>query len=300
MDNNKKSDDKKSDTIIDDWIDSTTKYWSKAGRTWPNFSASMKNSEADSPQGNRITESMDAALKNWQTIFATMSKPEEMKSFQASFASLPEISQKMIQSGMESFSNVQQKIMNRISKFGESTSSCNFNDLDQEIFKAWRDVYDTEIKKFFNIPQLGLTRFYQEKELRSMDKFNVFQNHLSEFMFLFFLPVENSFKKLQDHLTKMTEKGTLPESSKELYGMWIKILEGQYMTMLKSHEYTHTMGLTVDSLGDFLMAKEELQQDFLKLCSMPTLKDMDELYKEIYLLKKELKTVKKIINLKFT
>ncbi|OQY13311.1 MAG: hypothetical protein B6I31_01415 [Desulfobacteraceae bacterium 4572_19] len=155
----------------------------------------MKNSEADSPQGNRITESMDAALKNWQTIFATMSKPEEMKSFQASFASLPEISQKMIQSGMESFSNVQQKIMNRISKFGESTSSCNFNDLDQEIFKAWRDVYDTEIKKFFNIPQLGLTRFYQEKELRSMDKFNVFQNHLSEFMFLFFLPVENSFKK---------------------------------------------------------------------------------------------------------
>ena len=285
-------DNKNSDILIENWIKDTTKYWSTAGRAWPNFSSGADKDDS-SNKGNRITDSMDVALKNWQTVFATMSKPKEMKAFQLGLASLPEISQKMIQSGIEAFSNVQQKMMDKFAKFGESASTYDFHDLDQEIFQAWRDIYDAEIKKFFNIPQLGLTRFYQEKELRSMDKFNVFQNHLSEFMFLFFLPVENSFKKLQDNLTKMTEKGTLPESSKDIYAIWVKILEGQYMTMLKSSKYTQTMGLTIESMGEFLMAKEELQQDFLKMCSIPTISDMDELYKEIYLLKKELKKIKK-------
>ena len=75
--------------------------------------------------------------------------------------------------------------------------------------------------------------------------------------------------------------------------MWIKILEGLYMTLFKSSEYTRAMGKALDSLEEFSAAKQAILVDMLQFLPVPTNKEMDDLCKEVYQLKKRIKTLEK-------
>ena len=98
---------------------------------------------------------------------------------------------------------------------------------------------------------------------------------------------------MQAKITEMAEAGELPDDSKTYYQMWIKILEGHYMTLFKSPEYAEVMGETLNALEDYKMTSEKVMEDILEMFPVPTQKDMDELYKEIYLLKKKVKALEK-------
>jgi hypothetical protein len=110
---------------------------------------------------------------------------------------------------------------------------------------------------------------------------------------MLYLPVEKSFNVMQEQLRSMADTGELPQRSTDYYRMWVKILEGHYMTLFKSPEYNRALAFILDALGEFTIAREELLQDALKLLPLPTYRDMDELYREIYLLKKRVKELEK-------
>ena len=68
------------------------------------------------------------------------------------------------------------------------------------------------------------------------------------------------------------------------------------MTLFQSPDYTQALSKALNAMGDFIQAREELLNDVLRILSFPTNEDMDEVYKEIYLLKKKLKTLEKKLN----
>jgi len=108
--------------------------------------------------------------------------------------------------------------------------------------------------------------------------------------------MEKSFRVLQEKLQEMAEEGHLPSDTKESYGMWLKILEGHYMNLFKSKEYTDALHRTLNKLEDFLIAKNDTMRDFLQLMPVVTHRDMDDLYKEFHLLKKRVRELEKKIN----
>lgn len=112
-------------------------------------------------------------------------------------------------------------------------------------------------------------------------------------MYLVYLPMEKSFKVMQEKMEELTREKQLPENSQDYYWMWLKILEGHYMTLFKSSEYTRTLSKTLDAMEDFITAKQEMLQDLLQAFPVPVQKDMDDLYKELYLLKKKVKQIEK-------
>jgi hypothetical protein len=75
--------------------------------------------------------------------------------------------------------------------------------------------------------------------------------------------------------------------------MWIKTLEGHYMTLFRSTEYTQAMSKTINAMEDYTVARHEIVQDYLQMFPVPTNEDMDEVYKEIYELKKKVKALEK-------
>jgi hypothetical protein len=86
-----------------------------------------------------------------------------------------------------------------------------------------------------------------------------------------------------------TEK--FPEDFKEYYKRWLKILEGHYMTLFQSAEYIRTLTHTLHALEDFTLAKQELLSEAMAVLGLPTRREMDDLYREIYLLKKSVKVM---------
>jgi hypothetical protein len=98
------------------------------------------------------------------------------------------------------------------------------------------------------------------------------------------------------------EEGGRPlEDFKDYYRQWLRLLEGHYMTLFKSPECTRTMSHTLNALEDFNQAKEEILSEALAALPIPTHREMDELYREIYRLKQQVKSLsKKMADLPFS
>ena len=178
-------------------------------------------------------------------------------------------------------------------KIGSHTDAYSFDNIDQEALRVWSEIYKNEIRQYFNVPQLGLSRFYQERVNQALDKFNIFSSALAEFLQLLSLPFEKSFRVLQEKIEDLTRTGSLPEDSRGYYQMWVKILEGHFMTLFQSPEYNKSLGETMTALEDYISARNRILQDMLQSMPVPTRKEMDDLYKEIYLLKKKVRDLEK-------
>ena len=228
---------------------------------------------------------------------AAMSEPETGKSIFEGIRVLPEIVSKMTQTGWDGYLKLQQQWYERLSRTGQATEAYRFDNLDQDALSVWSEIYEKEFRRLLYMPQLGLTRLYQERANKALDQFNLLQAAMAEFLQILFLPMEKSLQVMQEKMAEMAEEGQMPENPKVYYQMWIKILEGHYMTLLKSPEYTNKMHTTLGAFENFIAAKNEILQDFLQTLPVPTDKDMDELYQEIYLLKKRLREHEKKLEL---
>jgi polyhydroxyalkanoate synthesis regulator phasin len=199
----------------------------------------------------------------------------------------------MAKSGWEATFQIQQHLLEKAGKIGQRTEAYNFDNLDQEVFKASTEIYEKELQQYFHIPPLGLTRFYQERFNELLDKHNLFETTLAEFLSILYLPMEKSFKVLQEKLQTMAQEGILPKEAKENYAIWVKILEGHYMNLFKSKEYTDALHNTISKMEDYILARSEALYDILQFFPVPTNRDMDDLYKEFHLLKKRISELEK-------
>ena len=171
-----------------------------------------------------------------------------------------------------------------------------FENMDQELFKSLKEIYEKEIRQFFYVPQLGLTRSYQESFGLFMDMLNLLEVTGAEFLSLIYLPFEQSFKVMQLELEKLTKEGKVPKETKEYYNLWVKILEGHFMTLFKSPEFNQTLADLFNKLSEFIVSKNEVLQDVLQILPVPTYKEIDELYKDLHILKKKVRDLERQLN----
>lgn len=272
------------------WMKAATEFWEPMAKAW---SGLLDSAASSAPEGDRGRAARKAALKGWQAMFTMMTDPASFESMTEGIGTVPELSTRLLQTSIEGVLEFQKRWAERLKKSGQATGRYDFGELDREFLDRWTDTYKTEFRQFLKMPQLGLTRFYQEKFNAFIDKTHLFQAALAEFHHLLYLPMEKTLGAMQEELAKLTESGELPEDSKYYYQMWIKMLEGHYMTLFKSPEYTRNMAKTLDTLNDVVSARQEVMEDLLKQVPVPTQTEMDELYKEIYLLKKRIRTLEK-------
>jgi poly[(R)-3-hydroxyalkanoate] polymerase subunit PhaE len=294
--NDKEKDKIGPEVFFADWIKTSMAFWDSMASIWPTVDTATGVTTDSKGDGKttRFEKSWKSTQKTWKAWSQLISEPETMEALFKGAGVLPEIFLKLAQTGLKSFVHLQKQWLEKAGKVQKSTKSYTFENLDEDAIKVWIQLYETELRKIFNIPQLGLTRFYQEKMIRSVDKFNIFQSNLTEFLRLLSIPMEKSFQIMQEKFTELADEGDLPEDSKAYYQMWIKILEGHYMTLFQSFEYTKILNKTLHSMSEFSEAKKDLLQDtLLYMLPVPTQKEMDELYKEIYLLKKRIKELEK-------
>ena len=275
------------------WLKDATDMWLNMAQAVPSGTDSALKTQT--AVQNRFTRQLETNLNLLKSFSRMMSEPESASAAANSFSALPEILLKMTSSGFDVAMQIQNHLMEKAGNIGKRTEAYNFDNLDQDVFKALTEIYEKELRQYLKIPPLGLTRFYQERFNELLDKHNLFETTLAEFLSILYLPMEKSFRVLQEKLQEMAEEGHLPSDTKESYGMWLKILEGHYMSLFKSKEYTDALHRTLNKLEDFLIAKNDTMRDFLQLMPVVTHRDMDDLYKEFHILKKRVRELEKKI-----
>jgi class III poly(R)-hydroxyalkanoic acid synthase PhaE subunit len=273
--------------MVMEWLNAAGRFWGQAGRE-------DSGSASESGQAERFSRDTYAAMMGtFHAVSSALSEPLAMDSLLRTTTVLPDITTTLLVTGMKGYFALQQQIINKIEKIGNSTDSYRFDSIDQEILRAWSEIYQNEIRQYFNIPQLGLSRFYQERVNQALDKLNIFSTSLAEFLQLLSLPFEKSFLMMQEKIDKLTRSGNLPEDSRAYYQMWVRILEGHFMTLFQSPEYNKALGETMNALEDYLAARSRILQDMLQSLPVPSRKEMEDLCKEVYLLKKKIRSLEK-------
>ena len=262
----------------------------------PGMMSGQKMSERESKPDGHSRFSPDALLsiiKTWGTLSSAMSEPSAAGAIASGMASLPDIMSKFFQTGMSGFLKIQEQTADKLKDLGKRTEAYRFENLDQDSIKVWSDFYDKEIRQYLKVPQLGLVRFYQERFYQTIDKFNVFSTTFAEFMHVLMLPMEKAFMVLHDKIEEQIREGKTPEDPHEYYRLWVKILEGHYMTLFKTAEYTKALADTLKTYEEYLNARNQIVTDALQSLPIPTNKDLDDLYDELYHLKKRVKDLEK-------
>lgn len=286
-DNNAES---SSNQTFNELMGKTTEFWSAMTKTWIENAGSFSKA-SDNSDGSGFPS------MNWETLVSAWKSGGEIfdqKNIESFFYGVNSVSDnfsKLMKSNWTSIRNTQDQFMKSSESLKDSFSKYKIDGPGSEAFDLFQDIYQKEISKFFSVPQLGLTRFYQEKMMNLIDKFNLFQVNMFEFMYVLYMPFHEVFKTMNSMFSQDKEK--LPKDFNDYYRVWIKMLEEKYMDLFRSTEYIHVLGNALQSLNDFLAARQSIIQDVLKMAGIPGEKDLDELYKDIYTLKKRVATLEK-------
>lgn len=177
---------------------------------------------------------------------------------------------------------------------GKAGKAEDLRAMSKRMAKSWFELFDNELRKVLNIPQLGLTRYYQEHVARAIEEYNDFQITMTNFVNLLTEPLIETTEKVREQVKTTREGGEeLVKDAKEQYKLWINKLEEAYLELLKSPEYTSALTEVLKALRDYKVSRQQLLIDLFQDLPVPTHKDMDELYKELYYLKKRVKELEK-------
>ncbi|MFY9397750.1 MAG: poly(R)-hydroxyalkanoic acid synthase subunit PhaE [Desulfomonilia bacterium] len=240
-----------------------------------------------------MEEAWLAMTRTLKTLIEALSGPGGLAALGRGTGLIPEITAALLASGMKGASIIHQHVAERLERIGSHAEDLYLDAAGRESLQLWSSLYQKELGRYFRIPQLGLGRFYQERLNETLDKFNIFTAALAELLHLLSRPFEKSAAALQEQIEEFIRTGGLPEDTEAYYRMWLKALEGHFMTLFQSDEYNESLRETMSALEDYLSARNRIFQDMLKSLPIPTRNEMDDLSREVYLLKRRIRTLEK-------
>jgi class III poly(R)-hydroxyalkanoic acid synthase PhaE subunit len=270
------------------WITWTMDFWDTMAQMGPGLGRVGQSGAQVSRETAGSGDPWLAALNLWQAFFSLLTEPGTVTAVFQGIQAPSKIILRMAQAGWGGYFYLHQQWLEGWQGNGSPSGEEGYENLDQDIFKACNEIFEQDFRRLLNLPHLCLDGLSQERVIRATVEYNRFQAAMAEFIYLLFLPVK---KSLQAMGAVWVDDGTEkpPEDFKEYYKRWLKILEGHYMTLFQSAEYIRTLTHTLNALEDFTLAKQELQSEAMAALGLPTRREIDDLYREIYLLKKSMK-----------
>jgi polyhydroxyalkanoate synthase subunit PhaE len=278
--------------LTESWMNPMMELWKSTAEVWtasPGFAMGTKwpGSESEASPENPWAPSS----KLVQAFFESSSS--FWKGTQGGKAgSLPQLTLSFMQAALDGYIDLQNRWMAEIQKSSPSSSAGGIEELTRSP-SAWFDAVQQLLHPFLNMPAVGLTRSYQEQTSKVIDKYNVFVATLNELLYQLWVPMEKASTILQEKLAQAPKEAGAPQDDSESYKLWITALEGCYMDLLRSPDYIQQLHKTVDSYNEYCLAQEQAYNQSLR--NLPSHKDLDELSKEIYLLKKRLRELIRVV-----
>lgn len=164
-----------------------------------------------------------------------------------------------------------------------------------EFFKLWKKNYGETFGKMLNAPQFGIDRNNYEMQMKTIDKLITFIGNYLELNIMLSNLVTDSTEKVVKESFEMIKKGEAPRTFEEFYKYWRKTTSDEFDVLFYSDEFAQFLGNFVDSLMLLKIDLDRVMEESLKWVPIPTNSDMDSLYKTVYELKKEVRTLRRHI-----
>jgi class III poly(R)-hydroxyalkanoic acid synthase PhaE subunit len=164
-----------------------------------------------------------------------------------------------------------------------------------EFAKLWKELYGGTFAKLLRVPNLGMSRELSDKLAESTDKFIRYIQVLSEYTATIYKVGIDTMESILNKYTNMIKQDSQPKTFNEFYELWWKTNEEAYQALFSTDNFSKLLAQVVDATVTFKKNQNELFEEFLKEISIPVKSEMDGLYKTVYDLKKDVRKLKKEI-----
>ncbi|GEM_PF-1426173 len=291
--------------FMDAVVKNSTRFWEgMAGFSWPTQDTSGSSKEAGTESDSfNPWEPWEPAMEAWKQFQESCSPETFADPFQMVREEGFKQFEKVTKDGWDKLLSMGEGLTPPFSwaqspfSWGQAPFGMGAAELfgGKDTFKEILKLMSGEMNRFTSIPPLGLSRNYQGKVVEVVDKGNQFLLTLGEYMFLMFSPLEQAMQMVQATVKGLTDEERQSLTPESVYETWLKELEQGYFTLYGSEEYLGILKRLVSAMGEFNLARQNYMSDCLKLMGIPSENDLDDLYRDLYSLKKKISSLENVI-----
>ena len=143
------------------------------------------------------------------------------------------------------------------------------------------------------IPSVGLAREHQAKILRAFDAYVDMRKVMLEFNKLTVGALNQAMESLMETLIEKGKQGEKIESVRELNRLWLDTADDVFTKMYASEEYLKAQHQLSKTGMTYKIRQQDVVEMVLKGMNLPTRSELDDAYKTLYELRKEVKSLRK-------
>jgi len=170
--------------------------------------------------------------------------------------------------------------------FDGSPSHEALNEMHDRMTRRYLSLYEESVGRFLKSPQLGITREPLQHAMAATDAFNRFMAAVADFTVKFNIPLKDAFADLIHIIREKEGTGEGFKSAKEIYAAAVEILDKKYDAHIKSPQGVQLVVDVVEKYIEFKKKADIVNDIWLKSFSIPTSREMEDVYRSIYELKR--------------
>jgi hypothetical protein len=162
-----------------------------------------------------------------------------------------------------------------------------------DFYELWLKAYEATYGKIIDMPMMGPSRENAELHRKHLDVtvnlFTAWMESIASFQTVFMEATRRTREKMED---RVAEEDKPPMTSKDYYELWMETYSDTFKEFMKSKFFSADLSkLTSFSMDYEKSSRELLERNVLKPAGLPTRREFDEVNKELYLLKKQMKSL---------
>ncbi|MBI4833832.1 MAG: hypothetical protein HY811_03285 [Planctomycetes bacterium] len=163
----------------------------------------------------------------------------------------------------------------------------------KEFYNAWIKGYESTFGKFLKMPMMGPSRNVSDKMMKSMDAFIKYCGSTADFYMMMYSPSTSAMEELSKKASELLKGDVTPEKYKEFYEMLVKTFEDKFYALFRTPAFADIMKSTLDASLNFRRHHFAVMEEILKGTPIITRSEMDEVYQQLYSLKKRINELEK-------
>ena len=160
-----------------------------------------------------------------------------------------------------------------------------------DFFELWLKAYETTYGKIVDMPVMGPSREGADRLRKNFEATINLHAAWAQSIASFQSAFMEATRKTQEKVEKqIAEEGASPSSYKDYYDLWMNTYSETFKEFLKSRFFASDLAKLTSNSMDFQKSSRELvEENFLRPANLPTRTEIDDLSKEVYMLKKQVR-----------
>lgn len=162
-----------------------------------------------------------------------------------------------------------------------------------ELSRLHWDAYERSFGRMTETPMMGFNRELMAKLMGGFDTWVEFRKASADYHVLLAKTTSHAFEQVMKELVAFSERGEKIDSVRQLMNLWMDTIDHTFSKLYKSEEYLNVQRELSSAVMKYRLKEQEITEIMLKMLNLPTRGELDDAYRSLYELRKEVKALKK-------